>query len=155
MFPCRLYCPGAHPGESLLSTSAFDNEKKCLSFLSYTCHLSYCAVSAPNPCPPPWSHIIGKHRKHPGGRGKAGGLTHHRINFDLYHPGFFGKRGMRHFHVQRNQSYRPVVNLDKLWSLTSEEVLVRAWRGSFMRAHTQKQLAILESYSPSSSCLVS
>ena len=23
---------------------------------------------------------IGKHRKHPAGRGKAGGKTHHRIN---------------------------------------------------------------------------
>lgn len=25
---------------------------------------------------------VGKHRKHPGGRGMAGGLTHHRILFD-------------------------------------------------------------------------
>jgi hypothetical protein len=25
---------------------------------------------------------VGKHRKHPGGRGNAGGLTHHRNNFD-------------------------------------------------------------------------
>jgi len=25
---------------------------------------------------------IGKHRKHPGGRGNAGGAHHHRINFD-------------------------------------------------------------------------
>ena len=24
----------------------------------------------------------GKHRKHPGGRGNAGGMHHHRINFD-------------------------------------------------------------------------
>lgn len=35
--------------------------------------------------------IIGKHRKHPGGRGNAGGMHHHRINFDKYHPGYFGK----------------------------------------------------------------
>lgn len=34
---------------------------------------------------------IGKHRKHPGGRGNAGGMHHHRINFDKYHPGYFGK----------------------------------------------------------------
>uniref|UniRef100_A0AAQ4Q241 Large ribosomal subunit protein uL15 n=1 Tax=Gasterosteus aculeatus aculeatus TaxID=481459 RepID=A0AAQ4Q241_GASAC len=27
---------------------------------------------------------IGKHRKHPGGRGNAGGMHHHRINFDKY-----------------------------------------------------------------------
>merc|ERR1711956_145871 len=42
---------------------------------------------------------IGKHRKHPGGRGNAGGQHHHRINFDQYHPGYFGKVGMRNFHV--------------------------------------------------------
>ncbi|CAB4060405.1 RRP40 [Lepeophtheirus salmonis] len=42
---------------------------------------------------------IGKHRKHPGGRGNAGGQHHHRINFDKYHPGYFGK----------------------LWSLVSEQ----------------------------------
>lgn len=35
--------------------------------------------------------FIGKHRKHPGGRGNAGGMHHHRINFDKYHPGYFGK----------------------------------------------------------------
>uniref|UniRef100_A0A8C9PYU3 Large ribosomal subunit protein uL15 n=1 Tax=Spermophilus dauricus TaxID=99837 RepID=A0A8C9PYU3_SPEDA len=29
---------------------------------------------------------IGKHRKHPGGQGNAGGIHHHRINFDKYHP---------------------------------------------------------------------
>jgi hypothetical protein len=34
---------------------------------------------------------IGKHRKHPGGRGNAGGQHHHRILFDKYHPGYFGK----------------------------------------------------------------
>jgi large subunit ribosomal protein L27Ae len=34
---------------------------------------------------------IGKHRKHPGGRGNAGGQHHHRIMFDKYHPGYFGK----------------------------------------------------------------
>ncbi|GFS43866.1 ribosomal protein L18e/L15 superfamily protein [Actinidia rufa] len=29
---------------------------------------------------------ISKHRKHPGGRGNAGGMHHHRILFDKYHP---------------------------------------------------------------------
>ncbi|CAN7043110.1 unnamed protein product [Brassica oleracea var. botrytis] len=46
---------------------------------------------------------IGKHRKHPGGRGNAGG--------------YFGKVGMRYFHKLRNKFYCPIVNLDKLWSL--------------------------------------
>ena len=66
---------------------------------------------------------IGKHRKHPGGRGNAGGQHHHRINFDKYHPGYFGKVGMRNFHVHPNNSnlYQPGINLDKLWSLVSEQ----------------------------------
>ncbi len=33
---------------------------------------------------------VGKHRKHPGGRGLAGGQHHHRTNFDKYHPGYVG-----------------------------------------------------------------
>lgn len=36
------------------------------------------------------------------------------------HPGYFGKVGMRHFHLTRNKYYCPTVNLDKLWSLVSE-----------------------------------
>ena len=64
---------------------------------------------------------VGKHRKHPGGRGLAGGQHHHRINMDMYHPGYFGKVGMRQFHVTKNQYHCPIVNVDKLWSLVSEE----------------------------------
>ena len=66
---------------------------------------------------------IGKHRKHPGGRGNAGGQHHHRINFDKYHPGYFGKVGMRNFHVHPNiyNNCCPAINLDKLWSLVSEQ----------------------------------
>jgi hypothetical protein len=41
------------------------------------------------------SSRVGKHRKHPGGRGMAGGQHHHRTNLDKYHPGYFGKVGMR------------------------------------------------------------
>ncbi|KIZ01913.1 60S ribosomal protein L27a-3 [Monoraphidium neglectum] len=64
---------------------------------------------------------VGKHRKHPSGRGNAGGQHHHRILFDKYHPGYFGKVGMRHFHYSRNKYHCPIVNLDKLWSLVGEE----------------------------------
>merc|ERR1712230_360794 len=64
---------------------------------------------------------IGKHRKHPGGRGNAGGQHHHRINWDKYHPGYFGKVGMRYFHKTQNQFHRPVLNVDKLWSLVSKQ----------------------------------
>ena len=65
---------------------------------------------------------VGKHRKHPGGRGKAGGQHHHRINFDKYHPGYFGKVGMRHFHVRQNKYHCEAVNVEKLWSLLPEGV---------------------------------
>ncbi|XP_003744109.1 60S ribosomal protein L27a [Galendromus occidentalis] len=64
---------------------------------------------------------IGKHRKHPGGRGNAGGQHHHRIMFDKYHPGYFGKVGMRNFHVRKNHYYQPTINVDLLWSLVERK----------------------------------
>merc|ERR1712088_879764 len=56
------------------------------------------------------------------GHGNAGGQRHHRINFDKYHPGYFGKVGMRHFHLKRNQYFCPTINLDTIWSLVGEDV---------------------------------
>merc|ERR1719259_647276 len=64
---------------------------------------------------------IGKHRKHPSGAGNAGGQHHHRILFDKYHPGYFGKVGMRFFHKTMNKFHCPTINLDKIWSLVSEQ----------------------------------
>ncbi|KAG8529327.1 uncharacterized protein KY384_005963 [Bacidia gigantensis] len=64
---------------------------------------------------------IGKHRKHPGGRGMAGGQHHHRTNLDKYHPGYFGKVGMRYFHKLQNHFWKPVINLDKLWALVPQD----------------------------------
>ncbi|GLI62623.1 hypothetical protein VaNZ11_005287, partial [Volvox africanus] len=69
---------------------------------------------------------VGKHRKHPGGRGNAGGQHHHRIMMDKYHPGYFGKVGMRHFHYARNKYHCPIINLDKLWTLVGEEAREQA-----------------------------
>ena len=63
---------------------------------------------------------VGKHRKHPGGRGNAGGQHHHRIMMDKYHPGYFGKVGMRYFHKTNNQFHCPSINLDRVWSLVSD-----------------------------------
>jgi len=40
---------------------------------------------------------------------------------DKYHPGYFGKVGMRYFHRQANHFWKPVINLDKLWSLVPLE----------------------------------
>mmetsp|Transcript_1008 Transcript_1008/g.2300 ORF Transcript_1008/g.2300 Transcript_1008/m.2300 type:complete len:147 (-) Transcript_1008:193-633(-) len=72
---------------------------------------------------------IGKHRKHPGGRGKAGGQHHHRILMDKYHPGYFGKIGMRQFHVLRNRTFTPTMNLDKLFNVAGEGVYEAAKAG--------------------------
>ena len=69
---------------------------------------------------------VGKHRKHPGGRGLAGGQHHHRIYFDKYHPGYFGKVGMRQFHLKKNLHYKPEVNLDKIWSLIPADIKQQA-----------------------------
>ncbi|KAG6641249.1 hypothetical protein CIPAW_09G060400 [Carya illinoinensis] len=57
---------------------------------------------------------IGKHKKHLGGRGNAGGMHHHCILFDKYHSRYFGKVGMRYFHKLRNKFYCPIVNIGKL-----------------------------------------
>ncbi len=38
---------------------------------------------------------VGKHRKHAGGRGNAGGQHHHRLLMDKYHPGYFGKVSLK------------------------------------------------------------
>lgn len=43
------------------------------------------------------------------------------INFDKYHPGYFGKVGMRRFHLTRNAQWQPIINVDKLWTLVPEE----------------------------------
>jgi hypothetical protein len=37
------------------------------------------------------------------------------------HPGYHGKKGQRHFHYKRNQYFKPCLNLDKLWTLVSED----------------------------------
>jgi large subunit ribosomal protein L27Ae len=36
---------------------------------------------------------------------------------DKFHPGYFGKVGMRHFNLRKNGYHCPSVNLDKLWAL--------------------------------------
>jgi large subunit ribosomal protein L27Ae len=66
---------------------------------------------------------IGKHRKHSGGRGNAGGLHHHRILMDKFHPGYFGKVGIRMIHYKKNANWCPTVNLDTINSLLTPEQL--------------------------------
>jgi hypothetical protein len=35
-------------------------------------------------------------------------------DLDKYHPGYFGKVGMRHFHKSKTHAWKPVINLDKV-----------------------------------------
>lgn len=69
---------------------------------------------------------VGKHRKSPGGHGNAGGQHHQRTWFDRYHPGYFGKVGMRRIHIFKNREWEPTINLDKLWTLVPSEVREQA-----------------------------
>jgi len=48
-------------------------------------------------------------------------MHHHRINFDKYHPGYFGKVGMRYYHKTNQKFFCPTINVDKLWTLVSEQ----------------------------------
>lgn len=50
------------------------------------------------------------------------GQHHHRINMDKFHPGYFGKVGMRYFHKTMNQYYENIVNIDMLPSFIPEEI---------------------------------
>ena len=45
---------------------------------------------------------------------------------DMYHPGYFGKVGMRHFHLTKNAYYNNVINIDRIWTLVSEEARLKA-----------------------------
>ena len=51
------------------------------------------------------------------------------------HPGYYGKKGQRHFHYKRNQYHCPTVNVDKLWTLVSEEA---------RKASTEKKAAVID-----------
>merc|ERR1711968_301155 len=82
---------------------------------------------------------IGKHRKHPGGRGNAGGQHHHRIIMDKYHPGYFGKVGMRHFHKTKNMYHCPTVNLDRIWTLVPASV-----REEHAKAEAKGQVPVID-----------
>jgi large subunit ribosomal protein L27Ae len=37
------------------------------------------------------------------------------------HPGYFGKVGMRYFHKTQQQFHCPSINLDRIWTLVSEQ----------------------------------
>jgi large subunit ribosomal protein L27Ae len=53
-------------------------------------------------------------------------MHHHHILFDKYHPGYFGKVGMRYFHKLSNRFYCPLVKVERLWSMVPAEKVAEA-----------------------------
>ncbi|XP_058535977.1 large ribosomal subunit protein uL15-like [Ochotona princeps] len=100
-------CPGGFPLGSRVPSRLRKTQKLCG-------HVS------------PGHDRIAKYWKHPGGQKDAGGMHHRGINFHKYHSGYLGKVGIRHYHLNRNQSFCPTVNLDRLWTLVSEQTWVNA-----------------------------
>ena len=113
------------PPHSSPSPPSLETPWAPLSFLPLPCHPDWGRPRTLGLCES-WPCCISKHCKHQGGRGNAGDMHHHRTNFYKYHPDYFGKVGMRHYHLKRNQSFCPTVNLDKLWTLVSEQTRVNA-----------------------------
>ncbi|KAL6122845.1 ribosomal prt L27A [Nucleospora cyclopteri] len=58
-----------------------------------------------------------KHRKHSGGRGKCGGLKFMKTWFQRYHPDYFGKRGMKDYHIKKNAEWKRQISASSLWNL--------------------------------------
>jgi len=48
---------------------------------------------------------------------------------DKYHPGYFGKVGMRHFHLLKNRKHTPTCNIDKIFNIAGEGVYEAAKNG--------------------------
>ena len=48
---------------------------------------------------------------------------------DKYHPGYFGKVGMRHFHVLKNRTFCPTINIDKSFNAAGEGTYEAAKNG--------------------------
>merc|ERR1712055_47254 len=64
---------------------------------------------------------IGKHRKHPGGKGNAGLLTHRRTRLCRYHPGLIGKIGIKKPNNSSGFRYSNATNIEKLAHHVPEE----------------------------------
>jgi large subunit ribosomal protein L27Ae len=64
---------------------------------------------------------VGKHRKHPGGRGACGASTHMKTWFQKYHPDYLGTKGQRFYHIRKNTSWAKPISASRLWSLIPKE----------------------------------
>jgi len=48
---------------------------------------------------------------------------------DKYHPGYFGKVGMRHFHKKANPTWKPAMNLSEVAKLIPADQAAKAKKG--------------------------
>nr|BAS01435.1 ribosomal protein L27a [Lotharella vacuolata] len=65
---------------------------------------------------------VGKHRKHPSGRGKSGGQHHHKNIFSKKYPLYFGKKGMRFFYLNKNKYSSKIILLNTLTNIVKYKV---------------------------------
>merc|ERR1712150_324455 len=66
---------------------------------------------------------MGKKTRKKRGHVSAG---HGRVGKHRFHPGYFGKVGMRWFHKKPNTTYRKSINVEMLWSTVGENVYDKA-----------------------------
>ena len=76
--------------------------------------------------------------------------------FSCSHSGYFGKKGIRTFHMQRNWKWAPVVNTDKLWSLVDEKVRTEAGKNKKVAPviDVTKHVSIIQSINLISICAI-
>jgi len=48
---------------------------------------------------------------------------------DKFHPGYFGKVGMRHYHLMKNRTFTPAINIDKIFNVAGDGVYEAAKNG--------------------------
>ena len=65
---------------------------------------------------------VGAHHKHESGRGMSGSKRHYETWINRFHPGYFGKVGMRKYHLLRNRNWEPSINVCEIWRLIPEHI---------------------------------
>ncbi|EJW03167.1 hypothetical protein EDEG_02472 [Edhazardia aedis USNM 41457] len=67
---------------------------------------------------------VGKHRKHSGGRGKAGAFKHMRSWFLKYHPSHFGKHGQRIMGYRKSRYWFPEIDVKRVWKFVPKDEIM-------------------------------
>ena len=52
----------------------------------------------------------------------AGGLTHRRTRMIRYHPGYYGKRGLKRFNHSSGFDYSNPINIEKIAEFVPKEM---------------------------------